>query len=66
MDKNLDQVMMAGSNLSVNLWIASLPVDDWQIATEAVLLCLQRNVPINRMELGSAIRELKRKQRVPA
>lgn len=41
MEKNLDQIMMAGGNLPVSLWIASLPVDDRQIATEAVYLCLR-------------------------
>ena len=63
MEKNLDQIMMAGGNLPVSLWIASLPVDDRQIATEAVYLCLRNKTQINRMELGSAIRELRRKMR---
>lgn len=63
MEKNLDQIMMAGGNLPVSIWIASLPVDDRQIATEAVYLCLRNKAQINRMELGSAIRELLRKMR---
>lgn len=66
MDKSIDQIMMAGSNLPVSLWVASLPVNDRQIATEAVYLCLQRQAPINRMELWSAIRELRRKQNASA
>ena len=40
-----------------------LPVDDRQIATEAVYLCLRNKTQINRMELGSAIRELRRRMR---
>lgn len=66
MDKSIDQIMMVGSNLPVSLWVDSLPVSDRQIAIEAVYLCLQRQAPINRMELGSIIRELRRKQNASA
>lgn len=36
MDKRIDQIMMAGSNLSVSLWVNSLLVDDRPIVTEAI------------------------------
>lgn len=62
MDKSIDQIMMAGSNLPVSLWVNSLPVDDRPIAIEAVYECLRQNFPINRLELGRMVRLLKRKQ----
>ncbi len=60
--QNLDEITMSGSELPITYFIKSQKPEDREIVTEAVYECLRRNWPVNRMEIGYLVREMRRKQ----
>ena len=58
---SLKDIKMAGTDVSVEIWLRSVAPKDKQIVTEAVYECLRRNWPVNLMEIGYLAREMRRK-----
>ena len=52
---------MAGSEVSAEIFLRTIPRADREIVTEAIYECLRRDWPLNLMEIGYVARELRRK-----
>lgn len=52
---------MAGTDVSVEIWLRSVAPKDKRIVTEAVYECLRRNWPVGKFEIGYLAREMRRK-----
>ena len=52
---------MAGSEVSAEIFLRTIPRADREIVTEAIYECLRRDWPLNLMEIGYVARELCRK-----
>lgn len=58
---SLKDIKMEGTEVSMEIYLRTVPEKDKAILTEATYECLKRGWPINRMELGYLARELRRK-----
>lgn len=58
---SLKDIKMEGTEVSMEVFLRTVPDKDRATLTEATYECLRRGWPVNRMELGFLARELRRK-----
>lgn len=55
-EKSLEGITMDGSKTPIKFYVKTYPKEERELLTEAILECLRRKYPLNRMEIGIVAR----------